>query len=107
MAGLSIEREELGDTVVLKLDGTFDAKTASLLRQEIEALASREVVLDFSRVRKFVDSAVAVLTGGLDCHLLRLRGLGRHEECMFRYFGLAQAATPERAYYTPEEVLFV
>lgn len=107
MGGLSIEREESGATVVLKLDGTFDAKTASLLRQELLELPSREVVLDFTRVRKFVDSAVAVLTGGLDCRQLRLRGLGRHQERMFCYFGIAQARTPERAYYTPEEVLFV
>lgn len=104
---LSIHREDVGNTLILRLEGTFDAKTAAEVRAALEQTEGREVVVDFSRVRRFVDSAVAVMTGGLDCSGVRLRGLDRHGEAMFRYFGIASARSPERAYYTPEDVLFV
>ncbi|MDQ3264309.1 MAG: STAS domain-containing protein [Myxococcota bacterium] len=106
-APLSIHREENDTTLILRLEGTFDAKTAAQLRTHLEQLQKQEVVLDFSRVQKFVDSAVAVLTGGLDCSTLRLRGLDRHGEAMFRYFGVASSRSTQRAYYTPEDILFV
>lgn len=108
MAGpLSIHSEETDTTLILRLEGTFDAKTATELRRQLEGLEKKEIVLDFSRVKRFVDSAVAVLTGGLDCTGVRLRGLDRHGEAMFRYFGVASARSESRAYYTPEDILFV
>lgn len=108
MAGpLNIHREDVGNTLLLRLEGSFDAQTAAQVRAELEQCEGREVVIDFSQVRRFVDSAVAVMTGGLDCSGLRLRGLDRHGETMFRYFGIASARSPERAYYTPEDVLFL
>lgn len=108
MAGpLNIHREDVGNTLILRLEGSFDAKTASEVRAALEQSEGREVVIDFSRVRRFVDSAVAVLTGGLDCSGVRLRGLDHHGEAMFRYFGVASARSDKRAYYTPEDILFV
>lgn len=106
---LRIDREEVNGAVVLRLSGTFDAQSAALVRATLEQLEAPEVVIDFTAVRKFVDSAVAVLTGGLDCNGLRLRGLARHQEVMFRYFGIAESRSQsrEKAYYTPEDVLFV
>lgn len=103
---LTIQREERGGSITLRLEGTFDAQTAAQLRRELEGLGAKEVVLDFSKVRRFVDSAVAVLTGGMDCTGIQLAGLGRHEEAMFRYFGIASSRSTERAYYTPEELFF-
>lgn len=106
-APLHIHREDVGNTVLLRLEGSFDAKTAAEVRAALEQNEGREVVVDFSRVRRFVDSAVAVMTGGLDCTGVRLRGLDRHGEAMFRYFGVASVRSSERAYYTPEDILYV
>jgi hypothetical protein len=63
------------------------------------------VVVDFSRVRQFVDVAVAVLSGGLKSRSVELRGLGRHQESVFRYFDIPVQRDPERPYYQAEEAL--
>ncbi|PTL85472.1 STAS domain-containing protein [Vitiosangium sp. GDMCC 1.1324] len=106
MAGLEIQREELAGQLTLRLMGTLDGRTAMLLRSSLEELGSREVVVDFTHLREFRDSAVAVLTHGLEDRKVQFRGLAGHHERMFRYFGLSTGSvTPPRAYYTPEEVL--
>jgi hypothetical protein len=104
MAALQIHQEELAGRVTLRLEGTLDWRTAGQLRQSLEALGSREVVLDFGHLREFKDTAVVVLTKDLSTHKLQFRGLGDHHERMFRYFGVSTGSSP-RAYYTPEEIL--
>ncbi len=106
MAGLEIHREELAGRLTLRLTGTLDGRTATLLRSSLEELGSREVVVDFTHLREFRDSAVGVLTHGLMDRKVQFRGLAGHHERMFRYFGLSTgSAVHRRAYYTPEEVL--
>jgi len=106
VAGLEIQREELAGRLTLRLTGTLDGRTAMLLRSSLEELGSREVVVDFTHLREFRDSAVGVLTHGLMERKVQFRGLAGHHERMFRYFGLTTGnAAPPRAYYTPEEVL--
>ena len=106
MAGLEIHREEFAGRLTLRLTGTLDGRTAMQLRSSLEELGSREVVVDFTHLREFRDSAVGVLTLGLVDRNVQLRGLAGHHERMFRYFGLSTGTlAPPRAYYTPEEVL--
>jgi anti-anti-sigma regulatory factor len=105
MAGLQIHQEELSGRVTLRLEGTLDWRTAMQLRHSLEGLGTHEeVVLDFTHLREFKDTAVGVLTGELTARKVQLRGLAGHHERMFRYFGVTTGTTP-RAYYTPEEVL--
>jgi len=103
-ANTDILREEHGGAVTFRLAGTFDARAAVRLRQMLEAVDGR-VVVDFSRVRTFVDVAVAVLSGGLKSRSVELRGLGRHQESVFRYFDIPVERGPGHLYYQPEEVL--
>jgi len=104
MAGLQIHQEELAGRITLRLEGTLDWRTAAQLRLSLEALGSREVVLDFAHLSEFKDTAVVVLTKDLRTHQVQLRGLAGHHERMFRYFGVGTSSAP-RAYYTPEEIL--
>jgi ABC-type transporter Mla MlaB component len=106
VAGLEIQREELAGRMTLRLTGTLDGRTAMTLRSSLEELEAKEVVVDFSHLKEFRDSAVAVLTRPLSERKVQVRGLAGHHERMFRYFGLSTSAiAPQRAYYTPEEVL--
>jgi anti-anti-sigma regulatory factor len=105
MAGLEIHQEENAGKVILRLEGTFDGTTALELRRSLDGLIAAEVVIDFSRVRQFRDLAVAVLSRGLQNRSLRLRGLGEHQERMFRYFGLTTSRSSAPTYYQPEEML--
>ncbi|QRN93261.1 STAS domain-containing protein [Archangium violaceum] len=106
MVGLEIHREERAGRLTLRLMGTLDGRTAMQLRSSLEELGTREVVVDFTHLREFRDSAVGVLTHGLSERKVQFRGLAGHHERMFRYFGLTTGnVAPPRAYYTPEEVL--
>ena len=104
MTGLQIHQEELAGLVHLRLEGTLDGRTAQLLAHSLQQLDGREVVLDFAHLREFKDNAVGVLTHGLLCRKVQLRGLAGHHERMFRYFGVG-TVTPQRAWYSPEEIL--
>lgn len=107
MTGLNIHREDVPGRVTLRLEGTLDGRTALQLSHSLEQLGpTAELELDFSRVRDFRDTAVAVLTRGLLGRQVQLRGLPTHQQKLFRYFGVATGpAAGERAYYTPEEFL--
>jgi anti-anti-sigma regulatory factor len=106
MAGLEIHQEELAGRLTLRLTGTLDGRTAMQLRSSLEELGAREVVVDFTHLREFRDSAVGVLTHGMSERKVHFRGLAGHHERMFRYFGLTTGTlAPPRAYYTPEELL--
>ncbi|HYO73211.1 MAG TPA: STAS domain-containing protein [Archangium sp.] len=105
VAGLEIQREELAGQLTLRLTGTLDGRTAMTLRSSLEELEAKNVVVDFTHLKEFRDSAVAVLTRPLSERKVQFRGLAGHHERMFRYFGLSTGTIAPRAYYTPEEVL--
>ncbi|HLL81505.1 MAG TPA: STAS domain-containing protein [Longimicrobium sp.] len=107
MAGLQIHTVEDAGTVILKLEGRFDARTAVQLSKSLAEIPDKPVVLDFSRVREFLDVAVAVLSRGMYERNVRLQGLVGHQERMFRYFGFPTLDSPRRDYYTPEPALLV
>jgi len=96
MSALSIQQEQRGETLVLTLEGTFDARSARVLAAALDGLTPQRVLLDFGRVRHFSDAGVAVATRALGIHRVQLAGLDRHRERLFRYFGVdsAPAAAP-------------
>ncbi|WP_342374205.1 STAS domain-containing protein [Myxococcus stipitatus] len=104
MAGLQIHREDLAGQVTLRLEGILDGKTALQVQTSLEALRGQPVVLDFTHLREFKDSAVGVLTRSME-HSVTLRGLAAHHERMFRYFGVTTGAASSQPYYTPEDIL--
>jgi anti-anti-sigma regulatory factor len=89
----------------ITLEGTFDASAAAALCQTLAAAGTEPVAIDFSRVRHFVDFAVAVLTSGLQGRQVELRGLSRHQEAVFRYFGVPVVGRGSSQYGRAEEVL--
>jgi anti-anti-sigma regulatory factor len=103
MSALSIQSEQTGSTHTLHLNGTFDAVSARALNVQLEALAGREVVLDFRRVRQFSDAGVAVASRGLQACRARLVGLDHHRERLFRYFGVEVSAEARAAWGASEE----
>jgi hypothetical protein len=109
--GLQIHREIQAGRVMLRLEGTLDGRTAHQLRDSLGGAEGREVVLDFSKVRDFKDTAVAVLTRDLGERPVQLRGLAGHQARMFRYFGFATDSAPtagldvDARLYTADELL--
>ena len=98
MSGLQIRCEEgASQRTRLTLKGCLDGSTALELRDyllnhpELGALA-----LDFSQVRTYVDLAVAVLADTLGTLDILLEGLPRHQERVFRYFGIASNVDADR-----------
>jgi anti-anti-sigma regulatory factor len=76
--------------VVIRIDGTFDAKAASRLAGWlVEVPSDDSLVLDFTQVRACEDFELASLANHLAArvHLL-VRGLTRHQERMLRYLGV-------------------
>jgi anti-anti-sigma regulatory factor len=76
--------------VVIRIDGTFDAKAASRLSGWLtEIPSSGPLVLDFTAVRDCQDFGLAQVASGLAARpRLVVRGLTRHQERMLRYFGV-------------------
>ncbi|MCP3101621.1 STAS domain-containing protein [Myxococcus sp. K15C18031901] len=107
MAGLQIHREDGAGGITLRLEGVLDGRTAQEVRASLEELRGRDVVLDFTHLREFKDSAVGVLTVSVVAQAVTLKGLATHHERMFRYFGVATGVAPHRPYYTPEDVFSV
>jgi anti-anti-sigma regulatory factor len=88
MDGLDIRLEEGDDRWVLRLKGTLDGRTARAVTDALRELPAVPLTIDFSQVRTFVDLSVDALTRALRDRPVSLRGLGRHQARMFRYFGL-------------------
>jgi hypothetical protein len=89
MDGLEIQLEEAEHRLVLRLTGTLDGRTALAVTQALRELPPLPLTVDFSGVRTFVDLSVDALTRALRDRPASLRGLGRHQARMFRYFGLS------------------
>jgi len=88
MDGLDIRLESDGHLLVLRLAGTLDGHTAQAVTRALQDVPPLPLVVDFSQVRTFVDLSVDALTRALRDRPVSLRGLGRHQARMFRYFGL-------------------
>lgn len=88
MSGLTIQQEQFGETLILRLDGVFDVRTAAELAGVLAEAPPTRLLLDFSGVRFFSDAAVAVATTALAPHAVRFLGLDRHRERVFQYFGV-------------------
>jgi len=76
--------------VVIRIDGTFDAKAATRLAGcLVEVPQDDRLVLDFTQVRACEDFGLAAVAGDLLTRdRLVVRGLTRHQERMLRYFGV-------------------
>ena len=76
--------------VVIRIDGTFDAKAASRLAGWLlEGPQDDVLILDFTQVRACEDFGLASVADDLGArgHLV-VRGLTRHQERMLRYLGV-------------------
>ena len=78
--------------VLIQVEGTFDALAARDVRARLRALPrDARVVVDFGRVREFLDLGVAVVAPGLledQDRRVSVRGLRQHQRRLFRYFGV-------------------
>jgi hypothetical protein len=93
--------------VVIRIDGTFDAKAASRLAGWLIEVPREEVlILDFTQVRRCEDFGLASVADDLGArgHLV-VRGLTRHQERMLRYLGVALEKTIEGDLPPGEDVL--
>ncbi len=84
----NIHREEVAGELQLKVTGDFDGAAALDVKNLLDAVDGRPVVVDFSQVRHAQDLAVAVLARSLHANV-RLKGLALHHERLLRYCGLA------------------
>lgn len=77
---------------VIRLEGTFDLPAARLLERSLGGMAGNGGVrVDFSRVLRFNDFAVAVLAQALlraPAPGVKVEGLTVHQIRLLRYFGV-------------------
>lgn len=84
-----------GGSLVVRLDGTFDASAAQgVLKAMQDAPEDTEIYVDLARVREFHDHAVATFAEALvrTRHLVSVRGLRQHQYRMLRYLGVKTSA---------------
>ena len=76
--------------VVIRIDGTFDAKAATRLAGWlVEVPPAAPLVIDFSHVRDCEDFGLASVAKDLAGRgQLVVHGLTRHHERMLKYFGV-------------------
>ncbi len=85
----TIERERQGERTIFRVSGVFDRASAAELREQVDAEAGDDLVVDFSLVSEFADLCAAALVSELTAdRRLRLRGLRQHQLRIFRYFGI-------------------
>jgi hypothetical protein len=95
---MQMHLDDATGAVIIDLQGDFDRGSAEELRRTLDSLGSEaRVVVDFSRVRCFRDLAIDVLARGLSASAIHVRGLGTHQERMFRYFGIRTPSRPSAA----------
>ncbi len=98
MAVEVFERE--GGELILLFQGEFAAQDARDIHRVLAAHRFGTVTLDFTRVQRFEDFAVALLapylvaTGGRPA---RVRGLGQHQRRILEYFGVPGPSLSDRA----------
>jgi hypothetical protein len=77
--------------MVIRMDGVFDVPAAKRLARELAATDEHEQVrVDLTQVREFHDYGVTVLAQALSARgaHIDVRGLGRHQRRLLRYFGV-------------------
>ncbi len=86
---MDVKRSAGGEFVIV-LDGTFDRQAATRLSGWLsEVPTGAAVVLDFHRVRDLQDFGLAAMAAQLaERGPVQVRGLGRHQERLLRYFGV-------------------
>lgn len=86
---MDVTRSPAGE-IVIRVDGTFDRHAAARLTGWLgEVPAGAPIVLDFYRVREFHDFGLAAMATQLAARgPVQVRGLGRHQERLLRYFGV-------------------
>lgn len=104
-AKLNFTTDETTGALKVRIEGTFDGPAALQLQQLIEELKAKNVELDFSQTRQFLDVAVALVQRAVADRNVRLFGVSEHQARLFRYFGIGGSKPSERAYYKPEDVL--
>lgn len=89
---MPVRSEMLESGRVAVVEGAFDASAAQEVREVLASKSQEErLVVDFSRVRQFEDSAIALLAQDIDATRGRvvLRGLCQHQQRILRYFGVS------------------
>ena len=85
---------ETHGAVVFEMQGVFDVPAAQRLAKALaQADAGDKVRIDLTQVREFHDYGVTVLAQALSAFGARIdvRGLGRHQRRLLRYFGVHAA----------------
>lgn len=92
---MDVRRGERGE-IVIQVTGTFDGRAAARLSGWLgEVPASTPLVVDFSRAYGCEDLVLAAVADRLaGRERLVLRGLGRHQERLLRYFGVVTDPLP-------------
>jgi len=103
MSTIQVVREEAKGIITLRLEGTLNGEAAVELHRELDNLETNEVVIDFSHLRQFLDSAVPQVLEAIRSKPCQLQGLMRHQQRMFRYFGHMTPQEAERDFGVPEE----
>ncbi len=84
-----------GRSVLLRVRETFDAAAATELGELLaDAPPDSAVTIDFGNVRDFLDFALVMLARDVIAARARvtLRGLGKHQRRVLRYFGMDDGA---------------
>jgi hypothetical protein len=79
---------------VFEMEGVFDVPAAQRLARALaQTDAEDEVRIDLTQVREFHDYGVTVLAQALSARgtHIDVRGLGRHQRRLLRYFGVRAA----------------
>lgn len=103
---MDVTRGSQGE-VVIRIDGTFDARAASRLAGWLVEVPREEaLILDFTQVRRCEDFGLASVADDLGArgHLV-VRGLTRHQERMLRYLGVELEKAGEEALLPGEEAV--
>jgi len=85
---------ETHGALVFEMQGVFDVPAAQRLARALaQADAGEQVRIDLTQVREFHDYGVTVLAQALSAWGARIdvRGLGRHQRRLLRYFGVHTA----------------
>ena len=86
---MSLEARQADRGTIVEVVGAFDAAEADRLRTVLRALGEdHPVTLDFHRVRRFDDAAVARLADEVTQHHVALLGLSEHHHRLLRYMGV-------------------
>ncbi len=82
---------QIHGALVFEMEGVFDVPAAQRLAHALAQTGNEEQVrIDLTQVREFHDYGVTVLAQALSARgtHIDVRGLGRHQRRLLRYFGV-------------------